>query len=70
LKVVQYGSFFPIPKILRGALGKFKYLPRSQTCLKITGYASSESPRKGKKVKRENKIFIGRESYYPNFDDV
>jgi hypothetical protein len=36
-------------------------------CLKIT---SPESPRRGKKVKRETKSFIGRESYYPNFDDV
>jgi len=42
-------------------------LPRSQMCLKIT---SPESPRRGKKVKRETKSFIGRESYYPNFDDV
>jgi hypothetical protein len=39
-------------------------------CLKITGYASPEYPRRGKKVKRETKSFIGRESYYPNFDDV
>jgi hypothetical protein len=38
-------------------------------CLKIT---SPESPRRGKKVKRETKSFIGRpiKGYYPNFDDV
>jgi len=65
------GHVFEVPALDHGsspeALGKFKYLPRSQMCLKIT---SPESPRRGKKVKRETKSFIGRESYYPNFDDV